>query len=288
MPSTPRRRDRPHRLPSFAAIAGVAGVLAASLTRDNLQAHLAPARVGEQPPSSTPTSLPVRTSSDSAAFARASTTALTGEGRAAGITRGYVDGVELHMHPNVGVCSIEYDELIAVLLLRQQRGHAVQPTPGLWNGRRGAVSLEATRLLLGPEDREVGRVVDDAPRVRSWLPRSRLPNPRTDGAVCRTLVRPLVHVQCDNAKTGEPRSRNPWERISALAHRGLCLVLRDSKSGRGGPVPSWPPPARSSASNRQSSRSPASAWSAREGSANTSRVPHEKIYQTLFNRRRGR
>jgi hypothetical protein len=36
-------------------------VLAASLRRDNLQAHLTLARVGEQPPSSTPTSLPVRT-----------------------------------------------------------------------------------------------------------------------------------------------------------------------------------------------------------------------------------
>ncbi len=75
------------------------------------------------------------TSSDSAAFARASTTALAGEGRAAGIARASVDGVELHMHPDVGVCSIGYDELIAVLLLRQQREHAVQPAPGLWNGR---------------------------------------------------------------------------------------------------------------------------------------------------------
>ena len=37
----------------------------------------------------------------------------------------------------VGVCSIVYDELIAVLLLRQQRGHVVQPAPGLWNGRAG-------------------------------------------------------------------------------------------------------------------------------------------------------
>ena len=36
-------------------------MLAAGLVRDNLQAHLALARVGEQPPSSTPTSLPVRT-----------------------------------------------------------------------------------------------------------------------------------------------------------------------------------------------------------------------------------
>jgi hypothetical protein len=67
---------------------------------------------------------PLRTSSDSAAFARASTTALAGEGRAAGIARASVDGVELHMHPDVGVCSIRYDELIAVLLLRQQREHA--------------------------------------------------------------------------------------------------------------------------------------------------------------------
>ena len=65
-PSTVRRCDRPHRLPSFAAIAGVAGVLAAGLIRDDLQAHLALARVGEQPPSSTPTSLPVRTTRGSA------------------------------------------------------------------------------------------------------------------------------------------------------------------------------------------------------------------------------
>jgi hypothetical protein len=50
-----------------------AGVLAASLRGDNLPAHLALARVGEQPPSSTPTSLPVRTTrgSDEPAAARA-------------------------------------------------------------------------------------------------------------------------------------------------------------------------------------------------------------------------
>ena len=40
------------------------------------------------------------------------------------------------MHPDVGVCSIGYDELIAVLLLHQQRGYAAQPAPGLWNGRQ--------------------------------------------------------------------------------------------------------------------------------------------------------
>ena len=42
--------------------------------------------------------------------------------RAAGSTRASVVGVELHMHPDVGVCSIGYDELIAVLLLRQHAG----------------------------------------------------------------------------------------------------------------------------------------------------------------------
>ena len=72
------------------------------------------------------------TSSDSAAFARASTTAPTGEGRADGIARASVVGVELHIHPDVGVCSIRYDELIPVLLLRRQHGYATQPAPGLW------------------------------------------------------------------------------------------------------------------------------------------------------------
>jgi len=120
-------------------------VLAAGLIRDNLQAHLSLARVGKQPPSSTPTSLPVWTSSDSAAFMRASTTALADEGRAAGIARASVDGVELHMHRDVDVCSIGYGELIAVLLLRQQREHAVQPAPGLWNGRNRAAFATAGR-----------------------------------------------------------------------------------------------------------------------------------------------
>ena len=90
----------------------------------------------------------VWTSSDSAAFARASTTALAGEGRAAGIACASVDGVELYMHPDVGVRSIGYDELIAVLLLRQQREHAVQPAPGLWNGRAGELDRAVGRLLL--------------------------------------------------------------------------------------------------------------------------------------------
>jgi hypothetical protein len=65
-PSTVRRCDRPCRLPSFVALSGVAVVLAAGLISRELQAHLALARPGEQPPSSTPTSLPVRTKWSSA------------------------------------------------------------------------------------------------------------------------------------------------------------------------------------------------------------------------------
>ena len=59
------------------------------------------------------------------------------------------------MHPHVGVCSIGYDELIAVLLLRQQRGHAVQPAPGLWNGR--------FRQLIGRRRRDHGRPSPNRP-----------------------------------------------------------------------------------------------------------------------------
>jgi len=91
----------------------------------DLRAHLALARVGERPPSSMSTSLLVRTSSGSAAFAWSGTAALAGEGRATGIARASVDGVELHMRRDVGVCSIGYNEVIAVLLLRQQREHVV-------------------------------------------------------------------------------------------------------------------------------------------------------------------
>jgi hypothetical protein len=47
--------------PWFAAVAGVADLLAGGPIRRALQAHLAVARVAEQPPASTPTSLPERT-----------------------------------------------------------------------------------------------------------------------------------------------------------------------------------------------------------------------------------
>jgi hypothetical protein len=57
------------------------------------------------------------------------------------------------MHPDVGVCSIRYDELIAVLLLRQQRGHAVQPGAGLvkWTTNFGSAlaGFRMANLCLG-------------------------------------------------------------------------------------------------------------------------------------------
>jgi hypothetical protein len=56
------------------------------------------------------------------------------------------------MHRDVGVCSIGHDELTAVLLLRQQCGHAVQPAPGLWNGRervlRSDCSFAANAVIV--------------------------------------------------------------------------------------------------------------------------------------------
>jgi hypothetical protein len=58
--ATPASRATGPR-PCCAAVAGVADVHAAGLIRRDVQAHLAVARVAEQSPSSTPTSLLVRT-----------------------------------------------------------------------------------------------------------------------------------------------------------------------------------------------------------------------------------
>ena len=55
---------------------------------------------------------------------------------------------KLHIHRDVGVCSIEHNELTAVLLLRHQRGHAAQPVPRLWNGRKGEGAAPACRGWL--------------------------------------------------------------------------------------------------------------------------------------------
>ena len=53
------------RRPCFGAVAGVVDVIAGDPIRRDLQAHRATARVAEQPPASTPVSLPERTTSGS-------------------------------------------------------------------------------------------------------------------------------------------------------------------------------------------------------------------------------
>ena len=126
------------------------GAIQQSATDRVASARRLPLRLREQPRQRRSTTLVVWTSSDSAAFARASTTAPAAEGRAGGIARASVVGVELHMHPDVGVCSIGYDELIAVLLLRQQRGYAAQPAPGLWNGRHARAPRPSRRAAERP------------------------------------------------------------------------------------------------------------------------------------------
>lgn len=55
------------------------------------------------------------------------------------------------MDHDMGVCSIGYGELTAILLFPQQREHAVRPAPGMWNGRpagarRGAPVSAAPRV----------------------------------------------------------------------------------------------------------------------------------------------
>ena len=136
--------------------------------------------------------LPVWTSSDSAAFARASITALAGEGRAAGIAFASVVGVELHMHPDVGACSIGYDELIAVLLLRQQRGHAVQPAPGLWNGRIAPARRCGRRVSARPPKQPPGGRPADYPIRTTAVMR----------AASAGIAAPTPHELCPEADVG--------------------------------------------------------------------------------------
>ena len=52
------------------------------------------------------------------------------------------------MHPDVGVCSIGCDELRAVLLLRQERGHQTRADRGFRSGRPGELHRGGGGLLL--------------------------------------------------------------------------------------------------------------------------------------------
>ena len=118
------RKSRPVRPPSIASTSSAC-----------------PIRTSRWHPKRQGGSLPLRPGSDSAAFAPASTTSLAGEGRAAGITCASVVGVELHMHPDVGVCSIGKDELIAI---------SSAPPATRARGAAGAGLVEWTRIIAGP------------------------------------------------------------------------------------------------------------------------------------------
>ena len=121
------RKSRPIRPPSIASTSSAC-----------------PIRTSRWHPKRQGGSLPLRPSSDSAAFAPASTTSLAGERRAAGITCASVVGVELHMHPDVGVCSSGYDDLIAI---------SSAPPATRARGAAGAGLVEWTRWGTTPRGR---------------------------------------------------------------------------------------------------------------------------------------
>ncbi len=98
--------------------------------------------------STTDTSPPVQPNSRGEAFARASTIAIAGEGRAAGIAR--ARGRPKGAYASSLRRLLDWlRRAIAILLLRRQRGHAVQPAPGMWNGRRGRAATPAAECAPG-------------------------------------------------------------------------------------------------------------------------------------------
>jgi hypothetical protein len=166
------------------------------------------------------------------AFARASTTALAGQGGAAGIGCASVVGVELHMHPDFGVCSIGYNELRAVLLLRRRRGarcsrrracgmddRAIWPAqaPDRAGARRMSGSSFDRETETGRRDRHRVDVPIALPTQAMTQPPTVFPEwrERTPDLVLRTaptLLRPARDSQWRARRpstTAAPRSRPP-------------------------------------------------------------------------------
>jgi hypothetical protein len=105
--------------------------------------------------------------------------ALAGEGRAAGIACASV------------VCSIGHDELIAVLLLREQRGHAVQPAPGLWNGRYAP--LWPDRRLVAKQKTAAAGAAVIAWQAPGRRPAGEVPPaPPARGGASRRVAAPMI------------------------------------------------------------------------------------------------
>jgi hypothetical protein len=136
-------------------------------------------------------------------------------------SRAPVVGVELHMHRDVGVCSIGHDELTVVLLLRRQRSHATPPAPGLWNGRVRGVSSPAPTLSVTPEDaRARGRPTLPATRCRADVGREeterRQSSSRAQAPLKTKALASRQPGRCDRAaKESSPRMK--WRRLRSGA-----------------------------------------------------------------------
>jgi hypothetical protein len=108
------------------------------------------------------------------------------------------------MHPDVGVCSIGYDELKAVPLLRQQRGHAAQPRRACGMDDREQRAAHDGTLLLGQRKRaRARRTVDDSP-LRGPGSAARV------GAMVRVLTQ---------ARAGDPTSSTRWVGVLLGSHK---------------------------------------------------------------------
>jgi hypothetical protein len=95
-------------------------------------------------------------------------------------------------------------------------------------GRRGAASFQATRLLLDPEEREVRRVVDDAPCLKSWLPGEDFRIPGTDAAVRRTSARALVLGHLDRCRRRRAGARLGSPARALVGFRALGAANRQA------------------------------------------------------------
>jgi hypothetical protein len=178
-------------------------VLAAGLIRDNLHAHLAPARVGEQPPSPTPTPLPVRTRSSSAWIAWPETIGSRGEARVARGARFDVrHGASAHRVGAVACLNAGSQQI-------RRKGWPAWPRPALclWRQRgRAQCGAGAYALRVG------GSAPHDTPRSSS---RSHSGWRRMGAAAC--VMAEAGGAVEDSRRDEDPRSGGPTD--SDLARR---------------------------------------------------------------------
>jgi len=135
-------------------------VLTAGLIRANLQPHLALARVGEQPPSSTPTSLPVRTEAVAQTW-RVVPGAATAVASCGGLaTRGWVASVVAG--PWCGrvspprACLGPFGGYLVAVNLGEVLGHHHQSPLGAHFDPASSVKADDTLVVFGVTERRFG------------------------------------------------------------------------------------------------------------------------------------